>query len=214
MVSLGSHLSGSGRDRARVLDEIRSGLEEATDDFSSRGMPATAAAQAAVDDLGSPTTVAAAFSGELATRLARRTLWTLLLTGPLVGIWWFLLFAPAPWSPQLGILIAAIPVLPLIAAAIGTAIIAIGTTGSLIRWLPEATPKRALSAAIAVALACILGDLTMLAILALRSATGTAESFPAALAIIAITASAIRLPGSAWFIRRCLRARVALVSAN
>jgi hypothetical protein len=214
LVSLGSHLVGSRRDRARILDEIRSGLEEATEGRSSRGIAAAAAAQAAIDDLGSPTTLAAAFAGELATRLARRTLWTLLLTGPLVGIWWFLLFAPAPWSPQLGLLIAAIPVLPLIAAAIGTAIIAIGTTGSLIRWLPEAAPKRALSAAVVVALACIIGDLTMLLLLGFRSATGTAESFPLALAVVAITASAIRLVGSAWLIRRCLRAQVALVGAN
>lgn len=214
LVSLGSHLSGSRRDHARILDEIRSGLEEATEGRSSRGIAAEAAAQAAIDDLGSPTTIATAFAGELATRLARRTLWTLLFTGPLVGIWWFLLFAPAPWSLQLGILIAAIPVLPLIAAAIGTATIAIGTTGSLIRWLPETTPKRALSAAVAVALACILGDLTMLAILGFRGATGTAESFPPTLAIMAIAASAIRLVGSAWLIRRCLRARVALVAAN
>lgn len=43
--------------------------------------------------------------------------------------------------------------------------------GSLIRWLPETAPKRALSAAVTVAIACILGDLTMPSILALRGAT-------------------------------------------
>lgn len=214
VVLLGSHLHGSARDRGRVLDEIRNELEEATDNYTSRELSAPAAARAAVNDLGSPAAVAAAFAGELATRLARRTLWTLLLTGPLVGIWWFLLLAPVPWNPQPRLLIAAIPVLPLIAAAIGTAIVAIATTGSLIRWLPEAAPKRALSAAVAVAIACLLGDLTMLSILAYRGATGSTESFTLALVIMAIAASAIRLVGSVWFVRRCLRARAALMGAG
>src|SRR5690554_6268978 len=172
LTSLDGHLVGSPRDRARILDEIRGGLEEATAGYASRDLPPPAAALAAVDDLGSPATVAGAFAGELATRRARRILWALLLTGPLVGIWWFLLLAPVPWSPQPGILIASIPVLPLIAAAIGTVIVAIATTGSLIRWLPEAAPKRALLATTIVAVAAILGDLTMLSILVSRTVMG------------------------------------------
>lgn len=211
LISLGAHLFGSARDRARVLDEIRGGLAEATAGYTSRDLPPPAAAQAAVDDLGSTAIVAAAFAGELATRLARRILWALLLTGPLVGIWWFLLLVPGPWSPQLVMLIASIPVLPLIAAAIGTAIVTIATTGSLIRWLPEAAPKRALVAAKVVAAAAILGDLTMLSILGFRTVMGTAESLPFALATIAIATSAIRLAGSLWCVRECVRARSVLV---
>ena len=211
--SLGGELFGLRRDRARILDELRSGLEEATDEHASRGMPAPAATEAAIDDLGSPATVAAAFSGELAIRFARRVLWVLLITGPLVGVWWLLLLAPVP-VPQFGALLTAIPILPLIAAAIATAMVAIATTGSLIRWLPEAAPQRALSAALVVALICILGDSTMLSLLAFRSATGMTEAVQVPLAIAAIAASAARVVGSAWIIRRCLRARAAVASAQ
>lgn len=214
LVAFGSLLRGRARHRRRILDEVRNELEDATESYTSLNLPAPAAARAAVDDLGAPTELAAAFAGELATRLARRILWVLLLTGPFVGIWWLLLLAPAPWSVQPGLLIASIPVLPLIAAAIGVAIVGIATTGSLIRWLPEAGSRRALWVATAVTLACILGDVAMLSILAYRGVAGTIEALPLGLALTAIVASVTRLAVSVLFIRECLRARVALVGAG
>jgi hypothetical protein len=210
--SLRSRLAGPARARARILEEIRGELDEVTRANLARHLPAEAAAQAAVHDLGSADIVAAAFAGELGILRARRVLWTLLLTGPLVGIWWFVLLTPSPWAPRLGMVLAAIPVLPLIAAAVGIGIVVIATTGSLIRWLPEAAPKRALAAAIVVALVSILGDLSVLTILAVRVATGTAGSFPLALVMVAVLASAIRLVGSTWAVRRCLRSRATLTT--
>lgn len=205
VASLRGRLSGPTRARARILEEVRGELDDATEANVARGLPAAAAAQAAVDDLGSADTVAAAFAGELGIRRARRVLVALLLTGPLVGIWWFFLLTPSPWTPRIGMVLAAIPVLPLIAAAVGIGIVVIATTGSLIRWLPEAAPRRALTAAIAVALVSILGDLSVLTILVIRVVTGSAGSFPLALVIAAVLASAIRLLGSTWAARRCLQ---------
>lgn len=202
--TLGGLLVGPAAARARILEELRGQLNEATRANLARRMPAEAAARAALDDLGPAEVVAAGFAGELAILRARRVLWALLLTGPLVGIWWLLLLTPSPWPPRLGVVFAAIPVLPLVAAAVGIGIVVIATTGSLIRWLPEAAPRRALVAAIAVALASILGDLSVLTILAVRAVTGSAESFPLALAIMAVIASTIRLVGSAWAVRSCL----------
>jgi hypothetical protein len=212
--SLSSRLSGPARARARILDEIRGELDDATQANLARHLPVDAAVRAAVDDLGSPATVAAAFAGELGILRARRVLWTLLLTGPLVGIWWLLLLTPSPWTPRLGIVLAAIPVLPPIAAAVGTRIVVIAATGSLIRWLPEAAPKRALAAAIAVALVSILGDLSVLTILVVRGVMGSAGAFPLALVMVAVLASTIRLVGSMWAVRRCLHARRVLVAPN
>jgi hypothetical protein len=58
------------------------------------------------------------------------------VAGPLVGIWWLLLLYPSPWRTGLIALVAAIPVIPLIIAAIATAGGTLATTGRLTRWLP------------------------------------------------------------------------------
>ncbi len=162
---------------------------------------------------GSPTTVAAAFAGELATRLARRTLWMLPLTGSLVGIWRFLLFAPAPLIPQLGNPDRGNTGATADRRSHRNRNYRHGNDGLAHPLAPRGSTERALSAAVAVAIACILSDLTMLSILAFRGAIVSVES-SVALAVIAIAASAIRLVGSMWLVRRCLRARTALVSAN
>ena len=212
LASLRGRLSGPARARARILEEIRGELDEATGPIWRADCRRRPRPRRRCDDLGSADTVAAAFAGELGILRARRVLWTLLLTGPLVGIWWFLLLTPSPWTPRIGMVLAAIPVLPLIAAAVGIGIVVIATTGSLIRWLPEAAPKRALTAAIVVALVSILGDLSVLTILVVRVVTGSAGSFPLALVVAAVLASAIRLFGSTWAVRRCLRSRATLTT--
>jgi hypothetical protein len=53
---------------------------------------------------------------------------------------------PHPWRTGVVALLTALPVLPLIAVGIATAAGTFATTGRLIRWLPEASPHRALTA--------------------------------------------------------------------
>jgi hypothetical protein len=162
------------------------------------------AEQAAVADLGPPATVARAFASELATMQARRTLLAFLITGPLVGVWWLLVFAPHPWPPSPDTLWAAVPILPLIGAGVATAVIILSTTGSLIRWLPEAGPRRALLAATGVAIGCLAGDLVVLSTLAAR--VFATDWHPAlALAAAAIVASLIRIPFAGWAVLDCGR---------
>ena len=173
LASLARDLPGPRGARAAALDEVRDGLHEAIAGHTSRGLPPQLAARAAITELGSPTTVAEAFAPELATTQARHTLLAFLITGPLVGLWWLLLLAPQPWPPRPGVLWAAIPALPLIGVAIAAAVVILATTGSLIRWLPESTPQRALLGAAGVAIGCVLDDLTVLAILAARSLATT-----------------------------------------
>jgi hypothetical protein len=189
-------LPGRPAARAAAMDEVRDGLDEAMAAHTADGANPTAAEQAAVAELGPPVTVARAFAPELAIHHARRTLLAFLISGPLVGMWWWRLVAPHPWPPSPQSLEAALPVLPLIGAAVVAAVLVLGTTGSLIRWLPEATPERALRAAIGVAIGCLVCDVVVLSTLAAR-VVAAAWHPPVALAGIAITASLLRLP-FAW----------------
>jgi hypothetical protein len=178
--------------------EIHAGLDDSVDQLTARGVGATDAARSAIAEIGSAADVAGAFAGELAIVHARRVLRILLFTGPLVGVWWFLLLAPDTWEGQPGVLIAAIPALPLVAAAVAAIILGLATTGPLIRWIPEATPFRATALTAIVGFACIAGDLTVLALLLGRSATGATDTLSLGFAIAAAVASLIRLPFAGW----------------
>lgn len=179
---LAARLHGPRSRRQAILAELADGLDHATQDRIAAGLTPDQAAAAAIAQFGTPQAVADAFSGELATAYARRTIARFIATGPLVGIWWLLLAHPEPWHTGLAALIAAIPVIPLIAIAIATASATFATTGRLMRWLPEATPARALAATTAIAALCIAGDLTMITLFVL---SGTPTQPLAALAIAA-----------------------------
>ncbi len=203
---LGDQLHGPARARTAAIEEIRSGLDDAITAHRTRhGTSATVAAEAAITQLGAPQVVAAAFAGELAVGQTRKALWILLLTGPLVGIWWLLLLATQSGAIQPAIILTAIPALPVVAAAIVIAAIVLATTGSLIRWLPESSPRQAALTAGLIGLGILAVDTTMLAILAARILTGTAGSLSPTLAIIAATVSVIRIPFAAAVSGRCLR---------
>jgi hypothetical protein len=169
LAEVAARLHGPRRRRGVVLAELRDGLEQAVADHLARGRTSEQAAAAAIGEFGEPRRVAGAFAGELATAWARRAIALYLLTGPLVGIWWLLLRAE-PWRTGLVALIAALPVLPLIALAVVTGAGALATTGRLMRWLPEASPRRALTATAAVASLALAGDIALIAMVALTDA--------------------------------------------
>jgi len=184
---LAARLRGPRRRREQILAELRDGLDHAVGDRITNGLTDTEAAKAAIAEFGTPDAVAAAFGGELATAYARRTIAIFILTGPLVGIWWLLLLQPHPWRTGLIALLVAIPVIPLLPIAIATAATTLATTGRLMRWLPESTPRRALNATLAIAALVLLADLTVIAVYA-------GSNMPAQpLAALAITASLLRI---------------------
>jgi hypothetical protein len=192
---LAHRLRGPRRRRAQILAELRDGLDHAIADQRTHGRTDDQAVEAAINRFGTPRAVADAFAEELATAYARHTIAWYIATGPLVGIWWLLLLQPHPWRTGLLALLAAIPVLPLITVAIATAAGTFATTGRLIRWLPEATPDRALTATIAIAALTLVGDLTVIT-LYLRSAAPVQP-----LAIPAIGASLTRIACSVLTLR-------------
>jgi hypothetical protein len=192
---LAAQLHGPRGRHEAILTELRDGLEQATEDRTAIGLPPDQAAAAAISQFGSPYAVADAFAGELATAYARRTVAWFIATGPLVGIWWLLLLHPSPWRTGLIALLAAIPVIPLIIAAVATAGGTLATTGRLMRWLPETGPRRALAATIAIATLCMIIDLTMITMIMVSGATTRP------LVIIAISASLTRIVCSITTVR-------------
>lgn len=180
-------LHGPRRHRARILAELRDGLDQSVAAGIERGLAEEQAVAAASGDFGRPDAVAAGFAGELAIVTARRTLCWYLVTGPLVGVWWLMLLQPYPWRAGLVALIAAIPALPLIVVAIATATGTVATTGRLMRWLPEATARQTMAGSVMVASLALIGDLLMVG-LYVRS------GLPARpLGVIAVAATAIRI---------------------
>ena len=192
---LAAQLHGPRGRRAAILTELRDGLEQAMEDRVAAGLAPDRAAAAAITQFGSPGAVADAFAGELATAYARRTIAWFIVTGPLVGIWWLLLLHPSPWRTGLIAFVTAIPVIPLIIVAIATAGGTLATTGRLMRWLPETGPRRALAATIAIAMLCLIIDLTMITIVMVSGA----PTEP--LMIIAFAASLTRIVCSITTVR-------------
>jgi hypothetical protein len=146
LADIAAGLHGPRRRKEQILAELSDGLESAVADHTAAGLSSGQAVTAAIDQFGSPRAVADAFAPELALAYARRTLAWFIATGPLVGIWWLLLLHSRPWRTGLVALIAAIPVVPLIAVAIATAAGTFATTGRLIRW---ALPMRRAASSLA-----------------------------------------------------------------
>jgi hypothetical protein len=197
---LAAQLRGPRR-REAILTELRDGLEQATEDHIATGIAPDQAAAAAITQFGSPLAVADAYAGEMTTAYPRRTSAWFIATGPLVGIWWLLLLHPSPWRTGLIAFVAAIPVIPLIIAAIATAGGTLATTGRPMRWLPETGPHRALAATIAIALLCVIIDLTMILMIMVSGAPARP------LMIIALGASLTRIACSITTVLHASRMR-------
>jgi hypothetical protein len=194
-------LRGPRRRRARILTELRDGLDQAVTARTADGLPVEPAVSAAITQFGAPSAVAGAFAAELAIAYTRHALAWFVATGPLVGIWWLLLLHPYPWQGGAATLVAAIPVIPLVAAALAAAISALATTGRLIRWLPETSPGRALAGVVTVAGLAVTGDVAIIGVY--LGSGGAARP----LAVTAIAASLIRIGLSLVTIRHAVALR-------
>jgi hypothetical protein len=188
-------LRGPRRRRSRIIAELTDGLEHAVQGRVAGGMPRAEAEREAVVEFGTPRLVAAAWAGELGTAYARRIISLYIVTGPLVGIWWLMVRQPQPWHKGLIALVVAIPVLPLVGVAIVTAMTALATTGRLIRWIPEASPHRAITAVLAVAGLVLAVDTTIIVSYVWSGGPWRL------LAVIAIAASLVRIVCGVWTLR-------------
>jgi hypothetical protein len=201
-------LFGPRRRRERILDELRDGLVDAVADRTAAGLPADRAVLAAIEDFGRPGAVADSFAAELAVAYARRTIGWFIATGPLVGVWWLLVFHLQPWRAGVVALVTAIPVVPLIAVALAIAADMFATTGRLMRWVPEAGPRRALLATTAVAVLALTGDVLVIVLYGLS----TLSVWP--LGLVAVAASLTRIVCSILVVRRSVALRRRITNAH
>jgi hypothetical protein len=205
-----ARLIGPHGTRAAILEELRDGLQTAAAAYRARGTTPDGAVAAALAEFGTPSAVAEAFAGELANAQARRVSLAYLLTGPVVGISWLLLLAPPNWSQQgPGTLWSSIPALPLILLGVVAGLLVLAGTGRLSRWI-RPTPRHLLDMTTLLGLACIAGDLIVLAVLA-QLAAATLDQ-PGIVAAAAGTGSLARLVCSIVTVRRCRDTRSALAS--
>lgn len=191
LAALDGALAGPRRTRAAICDEIEDGLLAAADHHRAEGTAPAAAIRAALAEFGPPETVAQAFSGELAIARVRRLIIGLLLTGPTVGVWWLLLLAPLPWPPTPAALLAAIPVLPVVAATVVVGVAVLTATGRLAHRVRALGPQAVEQMWRGLALVCLALDLALLGQVAIRAATF--EGHHAALMAAAAAASTTRL---------------------
>jgi len=197
LFDLARRLPGPRRRRTRILTELRDGLDHAMADHRADGLGDDSAAAAAIARFGAPQAVADAFMDELATAYTRHVLFWYLVTGPLVGLCW--LSTLHPWRSGPVALLMAIPVLPVVALAVVTAVSTLATTGRLTRWLPEAGPRRALVTTIALASLVMAVDTTLI-VLHLRL---LAEP----VVVLAVIASLVRAGASGVVLRRAVALR-------
>lgn len=208
LAALDAALPGPRRARAAIVDEIGDGVRAAADQQGDRGTAPAVAVRAALTEFGPPQLVAQAFTGELVTARARRLFGGLLLTGPLVGVWWLLLLVPRHWPLRPAELVAAIPVLPFVGAIIAVAVVVLAATGRLAHRLLTLTPRSTVRAGRAAAITCLAVDVTLLGRLAiLASTTGGHRS---AIMAVAAAASLVRLFYVAVAESRCRRSAAAL----
>jgi hypothetical protein len=202
-------LPGPPRVRDGIVDEIADGLLAAADRHRGHGAPPAAAVRAALSEFGPPQLVAQAFAGELAVAGARRLLGGLLLTGPLIGVWWLLLLAPRHWPPNPADLVAAIPALPVVGATVALAVASLVGTGRLAHRLPALSPPGAVQATHVAVSACLVFDVVLLGQLVVIAIAGPLE-LPPVLMAAAATASIARLCWMAHASRACRRSTAVL----
>ena len=219
LAEVAARLPGPPRTRAGIVAELRSGLLDAADAYQSAGLTPAQAAAAAAAEFGDPGQVADGFRAEIAAHQARRVASALLVTGPLVGLLWIVTALAShlsirlalPWSHAGGSsgLDAG---LVLVAAAVGltawAALVAIGASGRLTRWLPS-RPRRAPMAAAIAGFGAVSADGLGLALLAIQltAAPGRLALLPAAAAAAASVARLLFARRAAY---RCLATRATL----
>jgi hypothetical protein len=206
LAEIDARLAGPARARRDIITELGAGLADAADAHRSAGLNMAQAIRAAIAEFGSPDQVAVGFRAELAAAQARRTTLALMATGPLAGVLWMVAALashigaqPAPpweWGGlPAGARLATHVAMPALAAAIGSSLFTVATTGRLTRWLPA---RPAASAAIAASGLAVV-DVAMLAALAILAA-----SMPGRLAPLPVAAA-----GAASLTRLSLVSRAA-----
>jgi hypothetical protein len=212
LAAVAARLTGPAAARAAITEELRDGLLETLERELARRRSHREAMAAALAEFGDPATVAAAFAPELAAAQARRVALGLLVTGPLVGLAWVAAVAAnamPPWRQELTGPWLALPLVGLALVVAGPALgLTVAATGRLGARLGRRATLPPTTAAIA-ALAAVVADLTLLAVVTGQGLTGPGSPVLAPV-LLAVAASLTRVTLAGRALRRCLASRAAV----
>lgn len=209
LAALEAHLPAGRRTREEILTELADDLVCAVAGGTGRGRPSEEAAREAVTQFGDPTTVAAAFTRQLAPVAAHRVGLGLVATGPLVGLIWVAAFASGEHGlpAQIGSLLSAMPIYPVIlAVTVPAAMLAVTGAGWAARHLPVPAHV-ATGAAIVAAVGCVAVDVSLVGRAIVEAAAGAGPQ--SMLTFAAFAASLVRLSAAGFAGRRIARLRAA-----
>ncbi|MFE5966601.1 permease prefix domain 1-containing protein [Streptomyces sp. NPDC056463] len=198
---LRSALHGPRRITARLVDEVRDGLTDATEAYTREGTPYAEAVREAVREFGTPAELAPSCQRELTIAQARHTARSVVLVAPLLLACWYTLVTTG--TGQDALLPRTAQLLAVVAGAAALlAASALAATGTLARRLP--TPKRL---PLLVAWTGTTATVSMaLAALSLAVASFMTAQWPLiALACTLAAASHALTASSARACRRCAR---------
>ncbi|MFI2371608.1 permease prefix domain 1-containing protein [Streptomyces sp. NPDC018833] len=143
VAALTAALHGPARPKARMIEEIRDGLEDTVAAYAGEGMPRERAARHAVREFGTPNELVPSCQRELTLAQARHTARAVTLTAPFLITCWYMVSSAdhgQDWLvPRMAQLLA-VHLAGIAAAAALLAAAALAATGTLARWLP--TPHR------------------------------------------------------------------------
>lgn len=204
IASLAAALRGPARAKARMVQEIRDGLEDAVAAHTRVGVSRDRAVQDAVREFGTPDELVPSCQQELTIAQTRHTARAVALTVPFLVAGWHLIWTAdldQHWLPRtaqlLSVHLAGVATISALLAAA-----ALATTGTLARWLP--TPHR-LPLVLAWT-ATAAGAAMAIATLALAVTSPVATSWPLiALAGALTAASHAVVATSARACRECAR---------
>lgn len=210
MDELARGLPGSRRARTAILAEVGDGLADTVEKHQAEGATPDQAATAAIEEFGSPRTLAAHFATELAGITAHRVGLALVCTGPVVGLVWLAAFIARGdglgWTGELTAMLSTIPTYAVVLAlVVPAALLATAGAGTAARRLPVG-PRLAAAAASFAAIGCVVGDATLITSLIVSTMRGADESW---LAAVAVLFSSVRLTFAVLAARRCAALRAA-----
>ncbi|MFF8384986.1 permease prefix domain 1-containing protein [Streptomyces kanasensis] len=143
VAALSDVLRGPARAKARLVAEIRDGLDDTVAAHTRAGLPYERAAELAVRDFGSPDHLAPTFQHELTIAQARHTARAAALTVPFAVVCWLLVWTAShdsAWQLPRTTSLLTVHLVGVAAIASVLAAATLTATGRLARWLP--TPHR------------------------------------------------------------------------
>ncbi len=186
--AIGARLPGPAGAREDILAELRDGLLEAAEANKRKGLSHDEALQLALRQFGDAPTIAASFWPEMAAARARRMVFVLFATGPIVVALWASAARSRGSGSESGLfdsgqahLAAAL----LMLAAVGCGVWTIVGTSRVTRW-PHIGPHIMLLGAAATGGIAIIADLAVLSMLAIPLA-----SFPGPIHQLALGAAVV-----------------------